>query len=794
MPRLKKWGKFVFGVPLTILSFVFLFRILYSSWGDVSIDFSEINVSQFLLGVLFLALYFLLRGLVWCKVLRSLDHHVPWTKGAYLLSLSELRRYIPGSVFAVATRVSVFEKFGISRQLLVSSQVVELSLLLIASTIVAIPGVLFMGDHVLEISFLSGLSLSVVYGLYALLFVGLLCVAFGSLRYVRKKLHEISKSVKNNILFDAFFVSLLTWVFFGLGNFCIVLSIFPIWLSDVVPISSFFVLAWMIGFLVFVTPSGLGVRELIVTIGLTPFIGPGAAAASAVITRIVLIGAELLAFGFTYVVKRDSQSSFFRIPWQWMVLGLSIASYVFYFTYVSFLKHSNFLTGKFDLGNMDQTVWNTLHGRFFQLSDPNGVGMMSRLGIHADFFLVLLAPLYILWQDPRMLLFVQSLVLGVGAIYVYLLANEVLKNRTLALVFGISYLLNFWVQRQNVFDFHAVALGTTFLVAAFYYFIKKRYVWFSVFLILSVLTKENVYLVASFFGVYLFFRGSRWLGAGLFVLSLLGFYLLVSYFIPHYRPQGNEHFGLTYFAALGDSPSQIIINGLTKPHVMAMLLWENGGLFYVFQTLLPTGFLSLLSPVYLVFAAGDYLINIISDNPWLRTIFFHYGALIIPFVYVSSIYGAQRLMRWHIPFVSSRQFLIYYVLFFAVLSAWLYGVSPGSRWQSVGVFIEPYADAARVESVLQSIPEDISISATNNLAAHLSYREKIYVIPQGMDADVVLFLNRPPFDATSEDEQYKLFERMLSNYDYELIYATGEFYVFSRVEQAPRLEMLLPTD
>lgn len=791
LPRVKKWGKFILGVPLTIISLLFVFRVLYTSASESAFQFTHIDIGQFAFGVFCLFFYFLLRGLAWCKVLRAVGHHVPWTQGAFLLSISELRRYIPGNIVAVASRVSAFEKFGITKRLLLASQVVELSLVLIASAVLALPGVLFLGDHILQVSILSGLSQSAVYTLFAVLFVMLCATAVGTLFYIRRQLASFS-GVSTPVTIDAFFVALLAWLFFGLGNFFVVLSLFPVWLSDVMAISSFFVLAWLIGFLSFVTPSGLGVREAVITVALAPYLGPGGAALAAVVTRVVLVGAEMLALLFTYVVKRDHNSRFFAFPWQKTVLAVSVVSYIFYFTYVSFLKHSNYLTGRFDLGNMDQTVWNTLNGRIFLLTDPNGTGVMSRLGVHSDFLLIFLAPTYLVWQDPRMLLLIQTVVIALGAVFVYLLANSELKNKTLGLVFGLSYLLNFWVQRQNVFDFHAVALGTTFLLGAFYFLTKKRYAFFALFIVLSVLTKENVFLVTFFFGIYIFLKLNKKIGVLMCALSLVVFYLLVSHFIPAYRPQGHEHFGLTYFAALGDSPSEIIVSGILRPDIVFRLIHDNGGLFYLFQTMLPTGFLSLLSPLYLLFAAGDYLINLISDNPWLRTIFFHYGALIIPFVYISSIYGAKRLVRWKLPIVSREQFLIYYILFFGFLSCWMYGVVPGTRWQSVGVFTSPLPYAQDIDRVISLVPEELSVTATNNVAGHMSYREKIYVIPQGMESDVVIFLQREPFSATTQEKQQELLEEMLSDYAYVLVYSRDELYVFAKNEYAPYFKALAP--
>src|ERR1035437_4386206 len=109
-----------------------------------------------------------------------------------------------------------------------------------------------------------------------------------------------------------------------------------------------------------------------------------------------------------------------------------IALYIAYFTTASFLRYDNFFTGRFDLGNMDQTVWNAIHGRIFQLTDPNGTTNISRLAFHADFILVLISPLYLIWSSPEMLLLLQTVILGLGAIVVYFIAKNIIKNKNLS--------------------------------------------------------------------------------------------------------------------------------------------------------------------------------------------------------------------------------------------------------------------------------------------------------------------------------------------------------------------------
>src|SRR6185312_16475747 len=105
--------------------------------------------------------------------------------------------------------------------------------------------------------------------------------------------------------------------------------------------------------------------------------------------------------------------------WQSIILLCIILIYTIIFSTLSIARHDAFFSG-FDLGNMDQTIWQTLHSYFFSLTGQNGI--VSRFSIHADIILILLTPLYYIWDNVRLLLIVQSLLLALGSIPVFLLS------------------------------------------------------------------------------------------------------------------------------------------------------------------------------------------------------------------------------------------------------------------------------------------------------------------------------------------------------------------------------------
>ena len=151
---------------------------------------------------------------------------------------------------------------------------------------------------------------------------------------------------------------------------------------------------------------------------------------------------------------------------------------------------------------------------------------VSRLATHFDPILAFLSPFYWFYPSPSTLLVIQTIVLAIGAWFIYLIAKITLKNKIYALIFSLSYLSSFLVTRANLFDFHPVVLATTFLLAAIYFEMINKNFFTLVFILLSLLTKEHVGLVTFLYGLYItFFRRKKTFGLFISAISLIFFYI-----------------------------------------------------------------------------------------------------------------------------------------------------------------------------------------------------------------------------------------------------------------------------
>lgn len=786
--------KFLIGWPLTLISLFFIFKIISPHFFEVSSQLNHINIGILLLGITSFITYFFIRSIFWKKLLALKGHSLTLKEISYYWGFTEIKRYIPGNIWSLLSRANMLSGRKVPIKTTVTATIIEAEFITIGSLLLSIFSLNFIFYGLLPNFPHKSLSIFII--TTGIIITALLFMANQRLGNIIRNLPAIPAQLLPHFSFQDNFYLLLTktaaMFFFGLGTYLVISSLQLLYLPYILTLIGFFVFSLLVGYLSLITPMGLGVREGIITVGLAKFIPLSLAGFGAIFSRIIFIVSELLFLLITYTWHKSKNSKLLRLEgfiqkYKYEVfLGIAILLYILYFTAASFLRYDNFFTGRFDLGNMDQTVWNTLHGRIFQATDPNGTNIISRLAFHADFILILLAPFYFFWQDPKNLLLIQTIVVAGGAIFVYLIAEVVLshsykeinKPKLTAFLFAILYLLNPAVQYTNLFDFHGVTLATTFLLGAFYFLKSKHYNWFLIFIFLSGITKEEVWIITALLGLYtVFAEKKKQLGSMIFLASIAIFSVLLFYAIPHAK--GGSHFALSYYSDFGSSPKEIIGNLLLKPQKTVPLFFQKDQLTYVFELLLPFGFLSLLSPLSLLFILPEITADLLSTNANPHSIYYQYTATLTPFFFISAIYGLRGITK-HFKKIPIILYTLYLILN-TLVAAYFYGPLPGAKSPDLDMFTRPQPYRNIINNFLNGIPKKFSVATTNNLGSHLSRRQKIFTIPVGIDkADIILFLLDDPFAQPSLAAQKKMVENMKHDQKYIEIFKVDDFIVFEK--------------
>ncbi len=774
-PGLFKW---IFGWPLSIIAIYFIFRLFLTQ--TKKIDFSLLNIDIWLIlaGICSLVIYFFLRVMLWHTIIKQLGSNQNFKFTAYHWALAELKRYIPGNIWSIAGRMTHFSSKTQSKKAILKAYVHEAQLVVIGSATISLLSTMFIFKSIFDLHIPT-----YVYILIALILFACCFSLLFSNKWFRsgKYSHLI---VQGDFVFrlKLFSISTIAFFFFGIGQFLITLSIFNININAIYVYTGLFSFSYLVGYLSFITPSGLGVREAVITYSFSKMMSTGYAAIASLFSRLILIIAEiifLLIVTIWFYIKTKTIVKMEQIvknhP-QIFVLTLLVMLYITYFTVTTFLRYDNYYTGRFDLGNMAQTVWNTMHGRIFELTNPNGTFDESRLATHADFLLILLVPFYYIWSDPRMLLLIQTIVIALGAFAVYLIAKDVFKNRNLSLVFAFMYLLNPSLERANLYDFHAVTLATTFLLFAFYFVQKKKIFWFLIMGILAGLTKEQVWFMVGLLALYMGFRNKKYIwSVTVFIITTFISYYLISVAIP--KALGAQHFALAYYADFGDTPAAIVKNMIFSPWKIVTTLVEPNRLVYYVKIFSPYGFMTLLAPLYFIFALPEMAIYVLSNNNNFIQIYYQYTSTVTPFIVISSIYGLNNLIKW----LPKRNIAItnFCLIILTLYTSYLFGPLPGSIEPNTDMYTKQLTDGKTINDFVSHIPKKFSVAASNNIGSHLSERRNIYTIPVGVDkADVVAFLLNDPGAQPSLDYQKALVKKLKEDPNYIIKYEDDPFVVF----------------
>jgi uncharacterized membrane protein len=348
------------------------------------------------------------------------------------------------------------------------------------------------------------------------------------------------------------------------------------------------------------------------------------------------------------VIKRQNLS--LRVQWRiaWGALIVLMLAYAAIMSYYSVLRYLTFKSTAFDLGNMDQVVWNTIHGRLFQFTNQgvDWYGPPIRLAVHFEPILLLISPLYLLYADPRTLLVFQTLALAAGALPVFLLTRKYLPQwPLLAVLMAFAYLGMPALVGVNIFDFHPISLATPLLLYAVLALDYQRYRWFVVACVLASFCKEDVPLAVALLGVLVIWKYRKpGLGAGLMlwgVLYCVFAFSMIKYFYP--GSQGNNFW--YRYEELGSTPGEALVNVIVHPWLVFTLFVTIERVFYLINLIRSSGFLSLLAPEWLLPALPALAINLISTYPLYYSGVYHYNAVIIPFILLSAIHGLCRFLH-----------------------------------------------------------------------------------------------------------------------------------------------------
>lgn len=393
----------------------------------------------------------------------------------------------------------------------------------------------------------------------------------------------------------------------------------------------------------------------------------------------------------------------------------AVVWYVVHFTALTHDIHMGLGTSGFDYGLYDQGVW-----LLSQFKSPF-VTVMGRnlLGDHTSFILVFLVPFYWVVPGAGVLLGSQSLVIGLGAVPVFLYARERLHDVWLATALGIVFLLHPAVGWTNLEQFHPDAFLSLTVGLALYGALSDRRRLLVAGVILSLLVKEDVVLVMAPLGAWVALKRDRKLGLLIVLgsISWAAFAMLVVMRSLIGRPTLNTW--RIPFGGVGG----LIATTFTRPGRLFDYLGRDGRPWYVWQMLSSAGLVFLAAPGVALIAVGVLASNVISTFVYQHLIEYHYSLVVVPVLSFATVVAVARIPWRHV-----QRMAVGAVAAVAIVTAYLWGPLPFARHE-LAYWRPDFPNAVDARRLAHRIPPNAVVSAYHSYVPHVVRRERIYMFP-----------------------------------------------------------------
>ena len=453
------------------------------------------------------------------------------------------------------------------------------------------------------------------------------------------------------------------------------------------------------------------------------------------------------------------------LPLSW-TLGSLFFVYAATMSLNGFFRHEVMATRAFDLGIFSQAVWNTLHDRFLFSSIK---GDICLLGDHVSPFLVFLAPAYALWTDPKCLLLLQAVSSASCVLLIGFWAYERTGDKSFAILSGIAFFF-FYPSRSALHeDFHPEIMVEPLLLLAFMALEKRKKILCVLALIPALMAKENMTGISFMLGLYAWiWKKEVRFGISLSLISLLLFFFDIRWVVPHFSH--GQYFYQANYQHITSDPVPTFIKILCQRDVRE----------YVAKIFFPFLFLPFLHFPTLVLTFPILLQNILSQNPTMLSLNYHYTAGMTPFLFLSTIEAFRQIcLKFSSPVF--RRWILGLFLFTSLARS-----GPSEYfflWKNLSLY-SPHQ--AMIKSKLRTIPDEASVLTHNNFIPQLVNRLHVYQFDYTDTISKSEMAKRHHVDYVIFDENYwesgnlQTTRDELKTLGYQNIFKKDGFYIFKK--------------
>ncbi len=313
MPMKNKKYRAFFHFSLLAVILYFVGKKIIQQGSGIHWDTIKINYMFLILAVLSDILSKVFSGILFGTLLSRMNSHLPYRITMSISWLSLLGKYIPGKIAVVGSAIYLLSRYKVRSEIAAVVPVLANGMVVVVCIFLSIP--LLTSPH--KSLWMNHINQSL---LFLILIIGIIMlhpkIFFWMTNELlrRMKRHFIENEMTFKRMLIPYGVVLIQCVFSGMTTWYMIKMLTMISTSALPMVISISVLAGTLGFLAFFSPAGIGVREGIYLLFLSPLIGSEMAALTVVCLRFLqtiidvsmaMTGIGLLRLSFLGLETKD---------------------------------------------------------------------------------------------------------------------------------------------------------------------------------------------------------------------------------------------------------------------------------------------------------------------------------------------------------------------------------------------------------------------------------------------------------------------------------------------------------
>ncbi len=446
------------------------------------------------------------------------------------------------------------------------------------------------------------------------------------------------------------------------------------------------------------------------------------------------------------------------------VIIICTALFMLFVGAVTVCRYLSYTAPNFDFGifcqmfhNMKETgLPNTTCERDF---------LLSHFGVHVSPIYYLILPFYFIFPSPITLQVAQALILGSAVIPLYLLCRKYdLSNKMIMLV-CIMFLAYPALSAGAMYDIHENCFLPALLLWMFLFFEKEKWLWMYIFAALTLLVKEDAFVYIIVFALYACIGRGKAKKCG-WLIGIAGVYFAVAtWYLSTYGTgiMANRFGNFIYddSGLLGVFKTIILNPGYLFTQVFSSTGYTTEKLLYVIQIFVTICFIPFITKKlarYILML--PVCINLIAASVHQYDIGFQYNFAVTAFFFYLIIMNVADMKT------ETKRFIVPMAAIATVLALSMF-VFP--QFSVVQTYSENKAMYQQMDEILDTIPDDASVSASTFLLPHVADRAQLYEVfyhKSRTDVDYVALDMRPGYAMESSvylaeylAEGYRVFAR-----------------------------------